>query len=132
MLSPAFVIFMRWQALVAWALMAAAVPNAIVIVSVPPLSGLLPASFVGGLAPAAQILFLAIAQLPPGSLPGLVFYGTYEVLLPTFGSDALAAHAAALAVPWLMLGEWVARAGRRRRGQRRPPSARSWAGTAEP
>jgi hypothetical protein len=83
-----------------------ALPSAIVVLSVPPVSRALPAPVLAALQPAAGWLAGLVARLPPGSLGGRVFYGSYAVLAPLAGANALALHAALLGLPWLALA-WL-------------------------
>lgn len=90
--------------------------SALVILAVPPISGLLPAALRSLARDAAALPFRAIAALPPDSLLGQLFYGSYDLLVPLFGASALAVHSALLALPFLAAAIWLAR----RPGSRRP------------
>src|SRR5688500_2690580 len=81
--------------------------SALVVLTVPPVSLVLPAALVQALRPGAAFVFDLLARLPPESLPGRVFYGSYAPLPALFGSAALATHAALLALPWTMASAWL-------------------------
>ncbi|GEM_PF-5535143 len=87
--------------------------SALVVLSAPPLSGLLPAFVERALAPAAELPFRLVARLPSGSLAARLFYGSFAPLPAIFGSAALAVHAALLGLPWLGLALLVASRARR-------------------
>lgn len=85
------------------------VGSALVILAVPPISGLLPAALRSLARDAAALPFRATAALPPDSLAGQLFYGSYDLLVPIFGASALAVHSALLALPFLVVAIWLAR-----------------------
>ena len=97
------------------------VGSALVISSMPPVSHAVPAPLLAWIRQAAAVPFDIIASLPPGSVAGRLFYGTYEPLIPIFGAYALVVHSALLGLPWLIPAVWLAR--RALRGTQ--PSARS-------
>ena len=70
-----------------------------------------------GLAPN---IFGLVARLPPDSLAGRAFYGSYAPLVPWFGASALAVHAAILGLPPAALA--LTLACHRRAGGRTPSS----------
>ena len=75
---------------------------ALVALATPPLSRHLPRALVALAASAAAPLFDAVSRLPPDSIAGRAFYGSYEPLARLLGDGALAAHAALLAAPALL------------------------------
>jgi hypothetical protein len=80
---------------------------------------------VEALRPASTAVFEAIARLPPDSLPGRLFYGSFAPLPGLVGENALALHAALLGLPWLGLAVLVGRRLARPAGAGRPrPGAR--------
>ena len=104
----------RWVAFAVGAILGLpAVASLLVILAVPPFSGWMP-PLAAALWPAAALVFQALALLPPESVLGQLFYGTFEPLPQWFGTGALAAHAALLGLPWavvaVLAARWVARA----------------------
>lgn len=102
------------------------VGSLLVIASMPPLSQALPAPLLAWVRSAAALPFELVAALPPDSLAGRLFYGTYEPLIPIFGAHALVVHSALLGLPWLIPAVWLARRALRRspsRSDPRPASA---------
>jgi hypothetical protein len=93
-----------------------ALGSALVVLTVPPVSRLLPGELVAALRPASSWTFDLVGRIPPESLAGRAFYGSYEMLVPLFGVGALAAHSALLGLPWLALGLALAFARPSRRG----------------
>jgi len=76
--------------------------SALVILSAPPASRALSHAARHVVSALAAPVFDLIARLPPDSFGGRLFYGSYEALVPIFGSAALAVHAALLASPALL------------------------------
>lgn len=96
-------------ALLASLLSLPAVGSAFVLLSMPPFSRWLPAPALAIVRDVAAIPFDLVASIPPDSLAGRVFYGTYEPLIPIFGAHALAAHSLLLSLPFLVAATLVAR-----------------------
>ena len=84
--------------------------SAVIVLTVPPVSHVLPAAVAAALAPMADALFGLVARIPPGSLAGRLFHGSFAPLPALFGQGALAAHAVLLGLPWLLLAWWAGRA----------------------
>lgn len=80
-----------------------AVGSASVVLTLPPVADVLPPPLVRALAPLSDALFGLVARLPPDSLAGRLFHASFEPLPALFGQGALAAHAALLGLPWLLL-----------------------------
>jgi hypothetical protein len=79
-----------------------------VILTVPPLVAWVPPALVAALQPVASMMFRATAALPPDSIPGVLFFGSFA-LLQGFGANALALHAALLGLPWAAVAFLAAR-----------------------
>jgi len=89
-----------------------ALGGALIALTTPPLSPILPRPVRQALAPMAGWLFSLVATLPPDSLVGRAFYGSYAPLARAFGADALAIHALLWSLPWLLVGLLLLRRGR--------------------
>ena len=85
--------------------------TALIVLATPPASQALPPPAADVVRDLAAPLFQLVGMLPPDSLAGRLFYGSYEPLVPLFGSGALAAHALLLSLPFaaLVLGFFLPR-----------------------
>lgn len=95
--------------------------SAVVILVTPPVAAWMPPAVGDLLRPAAVVVFAAIARLPPDSLAGQLFYGSFAPLPGLVGDAALALHAALLGLPWLGLAALVFRHFARPAGTRDSP-----------
>ncbi|MHB8585272.1 MAG: hypothetical protein ACYDDF_05475 [Thermoplasmatota archaeon] len=93
---------MRWRTLATVMLVLPALPSAVMVISTPPLVAHMPPALVTALDPIATQLYLLVGHIPPQSVEGRLFFGSYYPLVPIFGQGALAAHAALLASPWVL------------------------------
>jgi hypothetical protein len=84
-------------------------PSALVVLAMAPVARWLPPLLLDPLRRAAAVVFGAIARLPPSSLAGRLFYGSFAPLPALFGEASIAVHAALLGVPWLVLALVLAR-----------------------
>lgn len=85
---------------------------ALVILALPPVSRVLPDGIASLAQDLARPLFALVDAIPRDSVVGWIFYRSYDPLVPLFGSGAMAAHAALLALPWLALAIVGLRRGR--------------------
>jgi hypothetical protein len=91
------------QVLAATLLSLPSLGSALIALCVPPVARLVPAPVESLLRPLALREFALLGKLPPGSLAGRAFYGSYDALVPLFGAGALAAHALLLGALWVAL-----------------------------
>jgi hypothetical protein len=83
--------------------------SAAVVLTSDPVAGWLPPAVVDAVRPVAAAVFGLTARLPPDSLPGRLFYGSFAPLPALVGSAALAVHAMLLGAPWAVLAALAAR-----------------------
>lgn len=81
--------------------------SALISISLPPLSRSLPAPLVAFARELTMPMHRAVGAIDPTSIFGRLFFGTYDPLVPLFGSAALVVHSLLLSLPLLALAIWI-------------------------